>query len=123
MTDQTKAPERIWVKDAAQGTERPNGVWDSWSHPSLVDFIRADLAAEQVKQAYERGLEDAANEWQNVRVEGAVAVAAVMAYSNRIRVLNSDEALNEEQMNEIHQSRFTESATLRPVSPGAEGNP
>ena len=60
MTDQTKAPERIWVEDTAQGTERPNGVWDSWSHPSLVEFIRADIAAEQVREAYERGLDDAA---------------------------------------------------------------
>ena len=53
MTDQTKAPERIWVEDTAQGTERPNGVWDSWSHPSLVEFIRADIAAEQVREARE----------------------------------------------------------------------
>ena len=58
MTDQTKAPERIFA--------RPNGDWNSfgfWNDEAMagsVPFTRADLAAEQVKQAYERGLEDAA---------------------------------------------------------------
>ena len=53
--------------------------------------------AEQVKQAYERGLEDAANEWQNVRVEGAAAVATVVAYSDRIRALKSNDTNGEHQ--------------------------
>ena len=54
LTDKTKAPERIWFTDGMSGP---------WFIPPAglsTAYIRADLAAEQVKQAYECGLDDAA---------------------------------------------------------------
>ena len=67
LTDQTKAPELppkvvIWERvDFESGGYRPRGWTSSFAaslHPH--HYVRADLAAEQVRKAYERGLEDAA---------------------------------------------------------------
>ena len=67
MTDKTKAPELppkvvIWERvDFESGGHRPRGWTSSFAaslHPH--HYVRADLAAEQVREAYERGLEDAA---------------------------------------------------------------
>ena len=67
LTDKTKAPELppkvvIWERvDFESGGHRPRGWTSSFAaslHPH--HYVRADLAAEQVREAYERGLEDAA---------------------------------------------------------------
>ena len=66
-SDQTKAPELppkvvIWERaDFESGDHSPRGWTSSFAaslHPH--HYVRADLAAEQVREAYERGLEDAA---------------------------------------------------------------
>lgn len=47
MTNQTKAPERIWA----------NGLGcygDTKSAADSTEYVRADFAAEQVREAYER---------------------------------------------------------------------
>lgn len=54
MTDQTKAPERIWLC-MSESTE--DGLaWVARAHENDWDqcFIRADIAAEQVREAHER---------------------------------------------------------------------
>ena len=54
MSAQAKAPERIWFTDGMSGPRfiPPAGL--------STAYIRADLAAEQVREAYGRGLDDAA---------------------------------------------------------------
>ena len=88
MTDQTKAPERIWLC-LSESTE--DGLaWVARAHENDWDqcFIRADLAAEQVKQAYERAarlLDDYVKRY--FRADDA----DIEALANAIRALKSDD--------------------------------
>lgn len=49
MTDQTKAPERIFTTACGESV-----VTNLVRHPSDVEYVRANLVAEQVRGAYER---------------------------------------------------------------------
>ena len=60
MTEQTKAPERIWawpddVEDGFMAASLPdNPPTKEYVGGSHIDYVRADLAAEQVREAHER---------------------------------------------------------------------
>ena len=82
MTDQTKAPERIWVKNfpmRRRGSYAEGEFHSRWEERSSAEteYVRADLAAEQVKQAYERGIEAAATD----QLTDALGNIAAMGYS------------------------------------------
>ena len=59
MTDQTKAPERICVDFNNNGTA--SVISPVPKILGTMEYIRKDIASEQVGEAYERGIEAAAN--------------------------------------------------------------
>lgn len=54
MNEQTKAPERIWVTPIVGGTIDDEMLAGWRNEGSGHQFIRADIAAEQVREAYGR---------------------------------------------------------------------
>lgn len=91
MTDQTKAPERIWT----EADENPYYYEESDLNEAaspVTEYLRADIAAEQVREAYERGLEDALAAVDKVDVVEPCGGSAINDALRSIRVLKSDDA-------------------------------
>ena len=92
MTDQTKAPERIWAYRWTKKSK--SGQWFPHKHPfAEQDYVRADIAAEQVREAYERAAQIVEAEGRKARAcpEELIAETYCDDSAAAIRVLASQD--------------------------------